>query len=144
MSIRRRYKLIIDDLYAAGSLKKWNCCPVLLCRQHGLNPKNTSAIACRSFYKIYDKFDFHLNIQPLSYEVIAKVVRIQEPGVRIIEKQTGFELEFHSEFWILSSEFPQNASFAIGSYVYKLKSNLNGGRSCTVFLFQCQSQYSRF
>ena len=37
-------------------------------------------------------------------EVISKVVRIQEPGVRIIGKRTGFELEFHSEFWILSSE----------------------------------------
>jgi hypothetical protein len=51
-------------------------------------------------------------------EVISKVVRIQEPGVRIIGKRTGFELEFHSEFWILSSEFPQNASFAIGSIMY--------------------------
>jgi len=48
-------------------------------------------------------------------EAISKVVRIQEPGVRIIGKQTGFELEFHSEFWILSSEFLQNASCAIGS-----------------------------
>ncbi len=54
----------------------------------------------------------------MSTEVISKVVRIQEPGVRIIEKRTGFELEFHSEFWILSSEFLQNASFAIGSTNY--------------------------
>jgi len=53
-----------------------------------------------------------------SIEVISKVVRIQEPGVRIIGKLTEFELEFHSEFWILSSEFPQNASFVIGSIVF--------------------------
>jgi len=52
-----------------------------------------------------------------SIEVISKVVRIQEPGVRIIGKRTGFELEFHSEFWILSSEFPQKSSFAIGSII---------------------------
>ena len=36
-------------------------------------------------------------------EVILKVVRIQEPGVRIIGKRTGFELEFHSEFCLLNS-----------------------------------------
>jgi hypothetical protein len=56
-----------------------------------------------------------INKYPQIVEVISKVVRIQEPGVRIIGERTGFELEFHSEFWILSSEFLQNASFAIGS-----------------------------
>ena len=38
-------------------------------------------------------------------EVISKGVRIQETGVRIIGKLTEFELEFHSEFWILDSGF---------------------------------------
>jgi len=38
----------------------------------------------------------------------------QNSGVRIQHKY-GFEFEFHSEFCLLSSEFLQNASFAIGS-----------------------------
>ena len=69
--------------------------------------------------------NFAWNIFLYIYEVISKVVRIQEPEVRIIGKRTGFELEIHSEFWILSSEFPQNASFAIGSicFIYKIRMN---------------------
>ncbi|MEI8246448.1 MAG: hypothetical protein WCI51_11485, partial [Lentisphaerota bacterium] len=46
------------------------------------------------------------------------------PGVRIIGKLTGFELEFHSGFWILDSEFPQNASFAIGSMDIQFSSGI--------------------
>jgi len=63
----------------------------------------------------------HRTAEVYTLEVISKVVRIKEPGVRIIGKRTEFELEFHSEFWILSSEFPQNTSFAIGSIIKKME-----------------------